>query len=267
MNNEIQVFTNEDFGKIRIIEVEGKPLFCGSDIAKALGYAIPSKAVNTHCKGVSKMEVPTNGGTQTMLFITEGDMYRLIAHSQLPAAEKFESWVFDEVLPSIRKHGMYATDELLDNPDLLIAAATKLKEERAARLKAEEEKGRLQLESKQKDQIIGELKPKADYTDVILKSKSLVTTTQIAKDYGMSGRDFNKKLHELKVQYKQNEQWLLYSKYHDKGYTHSETIAITRSNGIKDTKMNTKWTQKGRLFLYDLLKENGILPMIEMEDM
>lgn len=132
---------------------------------------------------------------------------------------------------------------------------------------AEEEKERLQLESKQKDQIIGELKPKADYTDVILKSKSLVTTTQIAKDYGMSGRDFNKKLHELKVQYKQNEQWLLYSKYHDKGYTHSETIAITRSNGIKDTKMNTKWTQKGRLFLYDLLKENGILPMIEMEDM
>lgn len=132
---------------------------------------------------------------------------------------------------------------------------------------AEEEKERLQLESKQKDQIIGELKPKADYTDVILKSKSLVTTTQIAKDYGMSGRDFNKKLHELKVQYKQNEQWLLYSKYHDKGYTHSETIAITRSNGIKDTKMNTKWTQKGRLFLYDLLKENGILPMIEREDM
>ena len=132
---------------------------------------------------------------------------------------------------------------------------------------AEEEKERLQLESKQKDQIIGELKPKADYTDLILNSKSLVTTTQIAKDYGMSGRDFNKKLHELKVQYKQNEQWLLYSKYHDKGYTHSETIAITRSNGIKDTKMNTKWTQKGRLFLYDLLKENGILPMIEMEDM
>ena len=132
---------------------------------------------------------------------------------------------------------------------------------------AEEEKERLQLESKQKDQIIGELKPKADYTDLILNSKSLVTTTQIAKDYGMSGRDFNKKLHELKVQYKQNEQWLLYSKYHDKGYTHSETITITRSNGIKDTKMNTKWTQKGRLFLYDLLKENGILPMIEMEDM
>ena len=132
---------------------------------------------------------------------------------------------------------------------------------------AEEEKERLQLESKQKDQIIGELKPKADYTDVILKSKSLVTTTQIAKDYGMSGRDFNKKLHELKVQYKQNEQWLLYSKYHDKGYTHSETIAITRSNGIKDTKMNTKWTQKGRLFLYELLKENEILPVIERGDM
>lgn len=132
-------------------------------------------------------------------------------------------------------------------------------------VEAEEEKERLQLENKQKDQVIGELKPKADYTDLILNSKSLVTTTQIAKDYGMSGREFNTKLHELKIQYKQSEQWLLYSKYHDKGYTHSETIPITRSNGIKETKMNTKWTQKGRLFLYDLLKDNGILPIIERE--
>ena len=132
---------------------------------------------------------------------------------------------------------------------------------------AEEEKERLQLESKQKDQIIGELKPKADYTDVILKSNSLVTITQIAKDYGMSGQEMNSLLHELKVQYKLSDQWLLYSKYHNEGYTHSETIPIKHKSGRLEPKMNTKWTQKGRLFLYDLLKENGILPMIEMEDM
>lgn len=132
---------------------------------------------------------------------------------------------------------------------------------------AEEEKERLQLENKQQEQIIGELKPKADYTDVILKSNSLVTITQIAKDYGMSGQEMNSLLHELKVQYKLSDQWLLYSKYHNEGYTHSETIPIKHKSGRLEPKMNTKWTQKGRLFLYDLLKENGILPMIEMEDM
>ncbi|MDB1947650.1 phage antirepressor KilAC domain-containing protein [Clostridium tertium] len=124
----------------------------------------------------------------------------------------------------------------------------------------------LQLENTQQKQIIGELKPKADYTDIILKNKGLVTITQIAKDYGLSGQALNDKLHELKIQYKIGEQWLLYSKYHAKGYTHSETIPITRKNGMKDVNMITKWTQKGRLFLYELLKKNNILPLIESEE-
>lgn len=264
---ELQVFNNNEFGQLRTINIDGKDYFVGRDIALSLGYSNPNAAILRHCKGVVKRDTPTNGGIQTLSFITEGDMYRLITHSKLPTAEKFEKWVFDEVIPSIRKHGMYATDELLDNPDLLIATATKLKEERAARLKAEEEKKRLQLENKQKDKIIGELKPKADYTDVILKSKSLVTITQIAKDYGMSGQEMNSLLHELKVQYKLSDQWLLYSKYHNEGYTHSETIPIKHKNGRLEPKMNTKWTQKGRLFLYELLKENGVLPVIEREDM
>ena len=124
----------------------------------------------------------------------------------------------------------------------------------------------LMLENKQKEQIIGELKPKADYTDLILKNKSLVTTTQIAKDYGMSAQELNKTLHELGVQYKQSGQWLLYSKYHDSGYTHSETINITRTGGFPDISMITKWTMKGRLFLYNLLKDNSILPSIERNE-
>lgn len=114
-----------------------------------------------------------------------------------------------------------------------------------------------------KDQQIAELKPKADYTDAILKNKGLVTTTAIAKDYGMSASTFNQKLHEFGVQYKQSGQWFLYSKYQDKGYTHSETVDITHTDGRKDVKMNTKWTQKGRLFLYNLLKGQNIVPMIE----
>lgn len=121
----------------------------------------------------------------------------------------------------------------------------------------------LSLENKQKMQIIGELKPKADYLDSILKNKGLVTITQIAKDYGMTGQAMNDILHTLGVQYKQSHQWLLYKEHQACGYTHSETIDITRSDGRPDVKMNTKWTQKGRLFLYDLLKLQGTLPVIE----
>lgn len=112
-------------------------------------------------------------------------------------------------------------------------------------------------------QQVKELKPKADYTDLILKSKSLVTISQIAKDYGISAMKMNGLLNGFEVQYKQSGQWLLYSKHQDKAYTHSETIDIERTDGSRDVKMNTKWRQKGRLFIYELLKSEGILPMIE----
>ena len=124
----------------------------------------------------------------------------------------------------------------------------------------------LTLQIAQKEQIIGELKPKANYVDIILNNKGLVTVTQIAKDYGMSGREMNNLLHRLGIQYFQSGQWLLYSKYHDNGYTHSHTIPITHSNGTPDVKMQTKWTQKGRLFIYELLKKHNIFPLIEQLD-
>lgn len=142
----------------------------------------------------------------------------------------------------------------LNSPEKIMARALKI---------ADETIGRLSLENKMQEQQIKELKPKADYVDRILNSKSLVTTTQISKDYGFSAQELNKKLFDLGVQYKQSGQWLLYRKYHDKGYTHSETVSITHSDGRNDVVMNTKWTQKGRLFLYNLLKENNILPTIE----
>jgi len=137
----------------------------------------------------------------------------------------------------------------------------------AAQLEEKEKQNSLlTLEVSQQKQIIGELKPKADYTDSILRNKGLVTITQIAKDYGMSGFQMNELLHNNGVQYKQSEQWLLYTKYQDKGYTHSETIDIVRKDGRPDITMNTKWTQKGRLFIYALLKKSGILPVIEQKD-
>lgn len=264
--NQLHIFKNETFGEIRTVEINEKPYFVANDIAKALGYSNTRDAILRHCRGVVKHDIGVQTGNKSdgtpaiqnikMNCIPEGDLYRLITHSELPTAQKFESWVFDEVLPSIRKHGLYAIDELVNNPDLAIQALTALKEER-------EKNRKLETEVKVKNQLIGELKPKADYVDRILQNKGLVNITQIAKDYGMSGQAMNELLHSLKVQFKQSDQWLLYSKYHDMGYTHSETINITRSGGRPDVKMNTKWTQKGRLFLYELLKSNGYLPVIE----
>lgn len=131
---------------------------------------------------------------------------------------------------------------------------------------AEEKRMALQAKNEQQAQMIGELKPKADYTDRILKSKGVVPITAIAKDYGMSGNEMNKLLHSLGVQYRMGDMWLLYRCYHGKGYTHSETFDFKHQDGTQDARMTTKWTQKGRLFLYDLLKEHGVLPVIERED-
>lgn len=194
--------------------------------------------------------------TNLMSFISEGNVYRLIVRSKLPSAERFEHWVFDEVLPSLRKHGAYAKEELLEDPDLFIEVLKELKDER-------ENTKRLEIENLKQKQIIGELKPKSDYTDKILKSTSLLSINQIAKDYGMSAIQMNRILHELVIQYKQGKQWFLYSKYHDKGYTHSETFFVQNTDGSMEIKMITKGTQKGRLFLYQKLKSEGFIPTIE----
>ena len=254
--NKLQIFKNEEFGDVRTVEIDGKPFFCGSDVAKALGYARPNDAISAHCRATVKWSTPISGKMQDVNYIPEGDLYRLIVSSKLPTAEKFEHWVFDEVLPSIRKHGLYATDELLDNPDLIIEMATKLKEEREAR-KA------LEIENKVKDQQIAELTPKATYYDLILQCKDLLSMTEIAKDYGKSAKGMNSMLNELGVQYKQGGVWFLYAKYQDKGYTQTKTQNYPKSDGTQGSKVHTYWTQIGRLFLYDLLKSEGILPMIE----
>lgn len=258
--NELQIFNSEEFGEIRTVEIDGKPYFVANDVARALGYKRPADAVTAHCKGSVKHRYLTDGGEQELKVIPEGDIYRLTVRSKLPSAEKFEKWVFDEVIPSIHQYGAYMTEQTIEkaltSPDFLIQLATKLKDEQTKRKEAE-------AEIRVKDQIIGELKPKADYYDEILKNPGLVTITQIAKDYGMSGKKMNRILHELGIQYKQSKQWLLYSDYHCLGYTQSEVTDIIRSDGTPDVKLLTKWTMKGRLFLYNKLKEKGIIPVIE----
>lgn len=264
--NEIKIFEHNEFGRVRTVLIDGEVWFVGKDVATALGYSNTRDALTKHVddedKGVTKCD--TLGGQQNLVIINESGLYSLVLSSKLPTAKKFKRWVTSEVLPSIRKHGAYMNAETLEkallNPDFLVELAMQLKTEK-------EKSRRLETEVKIRDQIIGELKPKADYTDTILDSKSLISVTQIAKDYGYSGQAFNQLLHNLKVQYWCDGQWLLYAKYHHKGYTHSQTYNIVKPGGKEVlTEMLTKWTQKGRLFLYDLLKEQGIVPLIEQTE-
>lgn len=141
--NDLKIFENEQFGSIRTAIIDGKPMFCANDVAKALGYSRPADAVTAHCKGSVKHRVLTDGGSQDVKYIPEGDVYRLIVKSKLPAAEKFEAWVMDEVLPTIRKYGLYTREELLADPDLAIEAWTALKKERAEKALLEQENNRL----------------------------------------------------------------------------------------------------------------------------
>ena len=252
--NELQVFQNSKFGDLEILTIEGKEWFPAIKVAEILGYTNPRKAIRDHTKerGVTiRSVIDSLGRNQDKKFIDEGNLYRLITRSKLPQADEFEEWVFEDVLPSIRKHGIYATDNVIEqtiqNPDYIIHVLTEFKKERESRLVAEQQ--------------VNELKPKATYYDLVLQNKSLLSVSKIAKDYGMSARSLNKLLHSLGVQYKQGDIWLLYAKYQDKGYTHTSTYALDEEH----SKVTTKWTQKGRLFIYELLKEHDILPVIEQE--
>lgn len=256
--NELKIFESPDFGKVRTMEIDGEPYFVGKDVAEILEYTNPRKALIDHVdsedKGVTKCD--TLGGTQEMTVINESGLYSLILSSKLPKAKEFKRWVTSEVLPSIRKHGAYAVDELINDPELAIKAFTALKEERLKNKK-------LETTVAVQTQQIAELQPKASYYDVVLNCKDLLSITEIAKDYGKSAKWLNNYLHDNKVQFKQGDIWLLYSKHAEKGYTNTKTQSFNGNDGRVHTKVHTYWTQKGRLFIYDLLKSNGIVPMIE----
>lgn len=253
MENQMQIFQSEEFGSLEILMIGDKPHFPASICAAILGYSNPRKAIIDHCRCVTKRDVPhpqSPGKTIEVNFITEGDLYRLIIRSKLPAAERFERWVFDTVLPSIRRHGAYINEntllEMLTNSDFGRSLLLTLQGERERNTALQD--------------IIIDYAPKARYYDIILQSKNAVPVSLIAKDYGMSATAFNKFLYGLGIQYRIGRTWVLYQQYAGKGYTQSQTHLI--NNGLQSV-MYTCWTQRGRLFLYDVLKCYGIVPMIE----
>lgn len=195
-------------------------------------------------------------------FIPENIFYRLAMKAKNAAAEAFQAKIADEVIPSIRKHGAYMTEETIDkilsDPDTIIRLATDLKAER-------EKRKALEAENEQQRQTIKDFEPIKQYVDTILESTGTLTTSQIAADYDLSARTLNKILHEEGVQHNVNGQWILYRKHMGMGYTKSKTIPITRSDSSPDTKMHTQWTQKGRMMIHEILTRRGIKAVMDKE--
>lgn len=266
MENMIQTFTNSEFGELGVLQDGEKFFFPAVECATILGYTKPHNAVARHCphslkRGVGVQTGVRQDGTPAFqnverIYIPEGDLYRLIIRSKLESAQRFEVWVFDEVLPTLRKHGAYIMPELLEE----LQRNTEKNAELLAIL-AKEQREKFALAEKnaalEKEMLLA--KPKLSYYDIILQNPKTVAITLIAKDYGMSAMALNDYLHEQGIQYKVSGTWALYQCYADNGYTQTFT-RIGRGNGVY---VHMRWTQKGRLFLYNLLKSEGILPKIE----
>ena len=258
--NELQVFKNESFGEVRTVMRDGEPWFIATDVCKSLDIEETGKATSRlDSDELTRIKIVSGGQHRDVIAVNEPGLYTLVLGSRKPEAKAFKRWITHEVVPSIRKHGMYATDELIANPDIAIAAFTALKEER-------EKRQALETTVAVQSQQLAEAAPKVSYYDLILNCKDLISVSKIAKDYGMSAIKMNETLRDLGIQYRQGNVWLLYQKYAAQGYTSTKTHEYIGSDGANHAKTATYWTQKGRLFIYNKLKENGIVPMIERGD-
>lgn len=241
-NDEVQVVVNDN----------NEPMFVATDICAALGLTNTTEALRSLDEDEKlPSELLRAGRLRTVNTITESGLYSLVLRSNKPQAKVFKKWITSEVLPSIRKHGMYANkqtiEEMLQNPDVLITTLQNLKRER-------EEKERLQIKNKLQEAEIMKAVPKVQYFEQVLQSNSTYNTNQIAKELGMSAIGLNNELNNLGIQYKQAGTWLLYAKYQDKGYTKTKTHSFTDNHGNQQTSMSTVWTEKGRLFIHDNLR-------------
>lgn len=243
--NELQLFKNEEFGTIRTVEINGDGWFVAADVCRILEIGNPSQAL-TRLDADEKNTLIINEGNRgnpNVNVINESGLYALVLNSRKPNAKKFRKWITNEVVPAIRKHGVYATDDFIEktlaNPDFAIKVLTQLKEER------------------ERNAI---LQPKADYCDAVLDSDEVLDLSAIAQEYGLSGQTLNRMLSDFMIQYRKGGTWYLYQKYVGKGYARLKTVYV---NGRTITYL--AWTQKGRYFLYQELKKRGILPVDERQ--
>lgn len=243
--NELKLFENPKFGQVRTVEINDKIYFVAADVAKSLGYAKPQNAISMHCKGALKRSIPTNGGNQEMNVIPEGDIYRLAAKSELPGADEFESWIFDEVLPSIRKHGAYMTDDTIEkailNPDFLIRLATELKDERALRYKMQDK-----IESD---------KPKVIFADAVSSAHTSILIGDLAKLIKQNGVEIGQKrlfawlrengylIKRMGADYNMPMQ-----RYMEQGLFDIKETAVTHSDGHISVSKTVKVTGKGQQY-------------------
>lgn len=246
MDNTIKTFVNEEFGSVRTIEENGKILFCGSDVAKALGYRRPKDAINAHCKGAVKRRLLTNGGVQEMKMISEGDVYRLISHSRLPSAEKFERWIFDDVLPTIRRTGGYVSNE-----EMFIENYLPFLDEPYKKL------FRLQMTfiSKLNERIRND-KPLVDFALHVADSEDLIDMNAMAKlaadeNFNIGRTRLFRWLKEMGVLMSNN---LPYQRYIDRRYFVVKE-SVFEVKGMKKTYRQTFVTGKGQLFIIGLLRK------------
>lgn len=262
--NELQVFNNSEFGQLRTVTINGEPWLVGKDVAAALGYSDTFGALKKHVDDEDKQNCQNDSfeSNRGMTVINESGMYSLVLSSKLPTAKKFRRWVTSEVIPSIRKHGAYITpdtiDKMIATPEFGIKLLTALKDE--------QEKNRaLEAENALQKQAIADFEPIKQYVDTILESKGTLATTQIAADYGMSAQQLNRVLKEEGIQWNVNGQWILRKKYMGMGLTSSKTIQFTHADGRPDTRVQTVWTQKGRLRIHEILTARGITAVMDRD--
>ncbi len=255
--NELQKFNFYNH-EVRTIMIDDEPWFVVADIAKVLNATNASDLANLVDTEDKSRQSLGSGSPKNI--VNESGLFTILLRSNNPQAKPFRRWVTSEVLPTIRKHGAYMTDQKAQDvlhgnglADLLIQAGEQIKS-------LEFDKQQLQVE-------LEEVREKTTYLDLILESPDDILTTQIAQDYGYSAVAFNRILHELRIQRKVNKQWVLYSKYMGKGYIGSRTSDFVDSNGVARTSITTTWKQKGRKFLYEVLKKNGYLPIVEQDDL
>lgn len=242
--SNLKVFQHNVFGSVRTVIKDSEPWFVAVDVCKALELADTGRATERlDDDELTRIKIESGGQKREVIAVNEPGLYCLILRSRKKEANEFRRWVTHEVIPSIRKHGAYMTPETIEktlcNPDFIIKLATALKEEQ---------------------QKVAALTPKAEYCDAVLQSPSLIATSVIAKDYGMSAARFNRMLENFGIQYKRGGIWVLKADYQDKGYMKSETFKYEGSN---ETFWWNKWTEAGRQFLYELLKARDILPVSE----